>query len=271
MARRRGLGRGTAVRRLGVGVEVGRDVNRLAIHDGDGRWHGACLSRFGIPPNLHDGVIEQVGPPREAFRRPRSRFVADFIGECNGLEGVIIDVREGRTTLRTLLGHVTGMGGGLGMGSPAWVEFRPESVQAGQAAANTFNAVLDRVNHPGEVKEHLLESAAVVVRRFVPIPRSAPNVGQPGVFHVDPADVLVMARPHTGGTTTGAGPGRRAPQARHAIRTCSLEARAPDLTPCPAAADRSGFPPGRGTGKAPTAIRARWSPPPCRPQRRTSA
>ena len=34
-----------------------------------------------------DGMVEQVGSPTEIYERPRTRFVADFIGEINILEG----------------------------------------------------------------------------------------------------------------------------------------------------------------------------------------
>ena len=32
---------------------------------------------------MRNGRIEQIGSPREIYLRPRSRFVADFIGESN--------------------------------------------------------------------------------------------------------------------------------------------------------------------------------------------
>jgi spermidine/putrescine ABC transporter ATP-binding subunit len=35
---------------------------------------------------MNDGRIEQIGTPEEIYRRPNSRFVADFIGESNFLE-----------------------------------------------------------------------------------------------------------------------------------------------------------------------------------------
>jgi ABC-type Fe3+/spermidine/putrescine transport system ATPase subunit len=35
---------------------------------------------------MNEGRIEQVGTPEEIYRRPASRFVADFIGESNFLE-----------------------------------------------------------------------------------------------------------------------------------------------------------------------------------------
>jgi len=42
---------------------------------------------------LNEGRIEQVGTPAEIYDRPRSRFVADFIGTSNFLDGQLIDGR----------------------------------------------------------------------------------------------------------------------------------------------------------------------------------
>ncbi len=36
---------------------------------------------------MNGGRVEQVGAPTEIYERPRTRFVADFIGEINLLEG----------------------------------------------------------------------------------------------------------------------------------------------------------------------------------------
>jgi iron(III) transport system ATP-binding protein len=144
---------------------------------------------------LRDGVIEQVGHPREVYRRPRSRFVADFIGDCNWLEGDVASVDEGWASVRTALGDMTGACEGLAQGTRAWVGVRPEAVQAGRAATNSFRGVLARVNYLGEAEEHVIEAPATAVRRYVPNPRSAPEAGQEADFHVDPADLLLMARP----------------------------------------------------------------------------
>lgn len=47
---------------------------------------------------MRDGAIEQIGTPREIYRRPRNRFVAEFIGETN-LFPVTVDRIEGDTAL----------------------------------------------------------------------------------------------------------------------------------------------------------------------------
>ena len=38
---------------------------------------------------MNAGVLEQVGPPEEVYRRPRSLFVADFVGSANRLPGTV--------------------------------------------------------------------------------------------------------------------------------------------------------------------------------------
>jgi spermidine/putrescine transport system ATP-binding protein len=47
---------------------------------------------------MNEGKIEQIGTPEEIYRRPESRFVADFIGESNFLE--VRRGSDGRVTAR---------------------------------------------------------------------------------------------------------------------------------------------------------------------------
>ena len=54
---------------------------------------------------VRSGQIEQVGRPREIYRRPESRFVAEFLGDNNVLTGEVVDVAAdpdggSRTTVR---------------------------------------------------------------------------------------------------------------------------------------------------------------------------
>ncbi|MBD9372300.1 ABC transporter ATP-binding protein [Rhizobium sp. ARZ01] len=53
---------------------------------------------------LSSGQILQVGNPREIYDSPGDRFVADFIGEANFLNGEIVGVEEGRARVRLASG-----------------------------------------------------------------------------------------------------------------------------------------------------------------------
>jgi iron(III) transport system ATP-binding protein len=50
---------------------------------------------------MRDGKVEQIGRPREIYESPRTRFVADFIGTSNFIEGVVEEKRDGGYLVRT--------------------------------------------------------------------------------------------------------------------------------------------------------------------------
>ena len=43
---------------------------------------------------MHDGAIEQVATPREIYREPETRFVAEFVGDNNVFDGTVLE-RDG--------------------------------------------------------------------------------------------------------------------------------------------------------------------------------
>ena len=63
---------------------------------------------------MHAGKIEQLGPPREIYDEPASRFVADFIGETNFIKqnGRVVAVRPERLQISRATGATRdGLGG----------------------------------------------------------------------------------------------------------------------------------------------------------------
>jgi iron(III) transport system ATP-binding protein len=50
---------------------------------------------------MRDGEIQQVGKPREVYEHPASRFVADFIGTSNFIDGVVEEKGAGVYLVRT--------------------------------------------------------------------------------------------------------------------------------------------------------------------------
>jgi iron(III) transport system ATP-binding protein len=49
---------------------------------------------------MHVGGVEQIGTPEDIYHRPRTRFVADFVGSANLIEGRIVGQGEGGAVLR---------------------------------------------------------------------------------------------------------------------------------------------------------------------------
>ena len=56
---------------------------------------------------MSKGKIEQVGAPREVYRRPASRFVAEFVGSNNIIKGMILAASDQTVEVETAIGRVT--------------------------------------------------------------------------------------------------------------------------------------------------------------------
>ncbi|UTW52999.1 ABC transporter ATP-binding protein [bacterium SCSIO 12827] len=48
---------------------------------------------------MENGMIDQIGTPAEIYGRPRTRFVADFVGQSNLIAGAVVDVSDGKFTI----------------------------------------------------------------------------------------------------------------------------------------------------------------------------
>jgi iron(III) transport system ATP-binding protein len=90
---------------------------------------------------MSDGVIMQVGSPREIYERPKSRFVADFIGRTNLLEAkVIAAAGEGLYRLATPVGELhASCVDGLKPGDAVSVSIRPEDIELSEERLDGAN------------------------------------------------------------------------------------------------------------------------------------
>ena len=78
---------------------------------------------------MNDGLIEQLAAPREIYDRPRTKFVAGFIGESNIFDGEIVDISEGILFIENAAGTVLAHGEGFEVGESVHVSVRPEYVK----------------------------------------------------------------------------------------------------------------------------------------------
>lgn len=104
---------------------------------------------------MNMGDVLQVGQPTEIYERPNCRFVADFIGECNFVDGKVVSANGGRAVLETAQGlHVSGlMPTPMQVGDEAVLAVRPEKARLVEgekpAGENVFPAVVERVAYIG--------------------------------------------------------------------------------------------------------------------------
>jgi iron(III) transport system ATP-binding protein len=113
---------------------------------------------------LHGGRILQVGAPSAVYRQPESRFVADFMGETNFLEGRISSVAGESATIETPLGPFQARvsSGAWAQGASATLSIRPESwtLSASSSAVNCVSGrIADRV-YLGELAQYTFTPAA---------------------------------------------------------------------------------------------------------------
>ncbi len=87
---------------------------------------------------MHQGRIEQVDAPRALYARPRTRFVAGFIGRTNFLAG---EVRDGEVAFDRFAIPLGQFEGGAALSGPVAFSLRPQSIrllrQPPAAAAGT--------------------------------------------------------------------------------------------------------------------------------------
>ena len=78
---------------------------------------------------MNEGRIEQIGPPEEIYRRPASRFVADFIGRANFVEAKV-EVVQDRAVTVTMLGQTVTLPAEFGpkTGQTVLAVIRPEAL-----------------------------------------------------------------------------------------------------------------------------------------------
>ena len=85
---------------------------------------------------MNQGVIEQVGTPLDIYRKPKTAFVADFIGTMNFMPGVV----QGPGRVRVGALDLTCEVDGLAQGTPVTVAVRPEDVLVPEGKPITENA-----------------------------------------------------------------------------------------------------------------------------------
>ena len=156
---------------------------------------------------LKDGDLMQVGAPRELYRHPVSRFVAEFIGETNFLPGVILSIEPQTLRVETPAGILIAARptGNWQPNQQVWCSVRPESwhLQSENSSVNQFAAQLEDAMYLGQneqLRARLLggnpkaDENWRLLKIAVPNPTAqSPRVGVPLTLGCAPDDVVVMS------------------------------------------------------------------------------
>ncbi|WP_163269963.1 ABC transporter ATP-binding protein [Chelativorans alearense] len=99
---------------------------------------------------MSEGVLQQVGAPRELYDNPATPFVARFVGETNAITGRVAAIENGIATVESAFGPLSGRAGdGLSAGAAARLYVRPEALQHKARGENRLMATIERVDFEG--------------------------------------------------------------------------------------------------------------------------
>lgn len=110
------------------------------------------------------GKILQVGTPLEVYKRPRNRFVANFIGVTNFVEGTITNVGGSEGLVSTALGPFSGVladpDNPPHEGDRVWLSIRPECIRLEETPIdqNCFMGDIGKAVYYGEVAHYKIKS-----------------------------------------------------------------------------------------------------------------
>lgn len=146
---------------------------------------------------MNQGKIAQLGTAEELYERPANRFVAEFIGESNVIEGSIAEGPSFITTrgLRFPIGPVAAA---MPVGSAALMVVRPEKLLVAPSAdaPGTLAGVISSIVYVGDRTRYIIEMQGGV-RLIVKVQNRAATdrlaVGERVGLHLDPADAHVLA------------------------------------------------------------------------------
>lgn len=107
------------------------------------------------------GVVEQIGTPKEIYLKPRTRFVANFIGESDLFDGIITGEKDGVLSIGTEVGTVEGLAANTTIGTvkvndPVSICVRPEHMKISTEKPEGFSiqaVVKDKIFVGNLIKE----------------------------------------------------------------------------------------------------------------------
>ena len=118
---------------------------------------------------MQDGVVIQVGTPREVYQFPTNAFVASFVGETNFISGKVQHTSNGSATIETPVGtlHSETVYHDLSEGTSVQCSIRPEALivnnnqNNGNHTENTITAKITAVSYLGRIEEYQLVAADI--------------------------------------------------------------------------------------------------------------
>jgi spermidine/putrescine transport system ATP-binding protein len=141
---------------------------------------------------MNAGRIEQLGEPRELYERPRTAFVAGFLGVSNLLEGVV----AGANTVRLDGAGEARLTAPLpAEGTRVSIGVRPEKLRLDGSGVNTLTGTVTERAYIGVSTQYVLETPAGTINVYVQNVQESDGSTEPGRsldVSWDPASTFVL-------------------------------------------------------------------------------
>jgi putative spermidine/putrescine transport system ATP-binding protein len=145
---------------------------------------------------MNDGGIEQVGAPFDIYNRPRTRFVASFIGTLSIVNSVVVDPAAGAIDIE---GQKTFAARGLEgakAGESRAIALRPEALRLGPGldGRNTLEGIIEDVMFLGSVVRvrMRLKNSAILIDTFNDSGAPPPTRGQSAKVNFSRDDLIIL-------------------------------------------------------------------------------
>ncbi len=136
---------------------------------------------------MSEGKIQQIGTPADVYNEPVNAFVADFIGESNIVDGVMLEDYRVR-----FAGHTFNcLDAGFGPSEPVDVVVRPEDVDIVAADAGMFRGTVTSVTFMGVHNEIIVDIDGF--KWMIQTTQSA-REGECIGLHLDPDAIHIMKK-----------------------------------------------------------------------------
>jgi len=147
---------------------------------------------------MRDGVIEQLGAPRDVYERPATEFVATFLGASNLIDAVAVGREGEHSVVEAASGRFAISAVGLAPGQRLRLAVRPERVRVRPAGAPGIPATVREVVYRGASMQLFMESGGLPLISFLQNDSAGATGWAPGqAVSVDfePDGVVVLNEP----------------------------------------------------------------------------
>lgn len=142
---------------------------------------------------MSNGKVEQIGTPREIYYHPKSRFVADFIGEANFLKAEVLTA-EGEQAHIRVAGQelLVNNYAGIKAGAEASLVIRPEAVRLADKGLLQCTVTLSTFMGSHQYYQVMVGDMEIQITDYNPVNRRIYEVGEKACLDFDQAGVYIL-------------------------------------------------------------------------------